>query len=130
MHRALDVITVVLAALGLLALAVLAVRGMREPAIAAQAFGMPAGDGGGAFYHAVYRSRNLALAVIGLLFLLLRMWRAAAILCSVALLLPAYDLYALHAAGAAAPPLHGIILGVLLVLSALLWRMALRTPMR
>ena len=49
MHRTLDVITVVLAALGLLALAVLAVRGMREPAIAAQAFGVPAGDGGGAF---------------------------------------------------------------------------------
>ena len=130
MHRALDVITVVLAALGLLALAALAVRGMWEPAIAAQAFGMPVGDGGGAFYHAIYRSRNLALAVIGLLFLLLRMWRAAAILCSVALLLPAYDLYALHAAGAAAPPLHGSILGVLLVLSALLWRMALRTPIR
>ena len=128
MHKALDGLTVTLATLGLLALAVLAVRGMLDPRAAAQAFGLATTDAAAEFYHAVYRSRNLALALIGLLFLLLRMWRAVAILCSVATLLPAYDLYALHAAGVAAPPLHDIILGVLLVLSALLWRMALRAP--
>jgi hypothetical protein len=128
MSRLLDVLTLVLAALLLLALAALALRGIVDPRAAALAFGLAADDPAAAFYHAVYRDRNLALAVTGLIFLVARMWRALAILASVAITLPAYDIYALMAAKLPVVPLHYISLVALVVLSALLWRLDMRVP--
>jgi hypothetical protein len=69
----------------------------------------------------IARSRNLVLALAGLVFLLASMWRALAILLTASVLLPVYDIVALTVAHAPVPVVHPITLGVLATLAALLW---------
>jgi hypothetical protein len=122
MSRILRIVTTSSVALALTVLALLAIRGIVDPRSAALAFGVAAGDDSAAFYQAVYRSRNLVLALAGFVFLLSSMWRALAILLTASALLPVYDIVALTVADAPVPVVHPITLGVLAVLAALLWR--------
>lgn len=128
MNRLLDLVTVALAALLLTAMALLSIRGMLDPRAAAHAFGVAASDEAAAFYHAVYRDRNLVLAATGLAFLFASMWRALAILATVSVTLPAYDIVVLKLANVLVAPAHPITLGALVALAVLLWIRVTRAP--
>ena len=113
--------TTALAALLLAAFAFLAVRGMLDPATPSSNFGFAAERPDAAAYQLVYRSRNLAIAVSGLLFLLLGQWRALAILTTVCIFLPAFDIVLLQRAGVAVSIIHPGSLVALVIVSGLLW---------
>ncbi|MBC7956829.1 MAG: DUF4267 domain-containing protein [Cytophagales bacterium] len=121
MNKTLDIVTTMVAVLLLGALVALSVRGIVDPASAALAFGVPAVDSSAQFYHAVYRDRNLVLAVTGFVFLLSSMWRALAILATTAISLPAYDIAVLTLAQVPVAGVHAVTLAGLVVLSILLW---------
>lgn len=127
MNRFLQITTIVLATLLLLALAVLSVRGMLDPRAAAHAFGVPAADESAAFYHAVYRDRNLVLSLVGIAFLCSRMWRALAILVTISISLPAYDITVLKLAQVPVAPAHTATLVSLVVLAVVSWLHVLKT---
>jgi len=116
-------------AVSLLLLAVmvlLSVRGIVDPAGAAASFGVPVDDPAANLYQLVYRSRNLVIAAAGLAFLFFGQWRALAILATLAIALPAFDIYALTQAGIAVTLVHPATLAALCVMAALLWvRLAL-----
>lgn len=126
--RILNTVTFVLTLLLLLVQAALAVRGIIDPAAGSIGFGPPADSAAAQFYHAVYRDRNLVLAVVGLLFLFLRMWRALAIVFGVSISLPLFDIVALKLAGVSVLPVHYITLAVLAVLAGLIAARAVKTP--
>jgi hypothetical protein len=128
MNKPLNLLTTALAALLLAAMAALSVRGIVDPHAAAQAFGVPVGDGSAAFYHAVYRDRNLVLAVTGFVFLFLRMWRALAILATISISLPVYDIVVLKMDGVPVVPVHWVTLAGLVMLSVLLWLRVAKAP--
>ncbi len=121
MQRFMKLITAAVAVALLGVLALLAIRGIIAPAGGAAAFGIPAGDPASRFYHAVYRDRNLTIAVVGFVFLALSMWRALAILATVSISLPLYDIVALVLAGVPVVAVHPATLVALIVFSALLW---------
>jgi hypothetical protein len=121
MDRLFDYTTTTIAALLLGVLAILSIRGIVDPAGAAVAFGLPVTEKVAEFYHAVYRDRNLVIAATGIVFLVMAMWRALAILSTIAVSLPAYDIYALKADGIAVVPVHWITLAGLIVLTVLMW---------
>lgn len=121
MSKPLRIFTAGLAGTLLTVLALLSIRGMLDPAAAARAFGVLAEHPSAGFYHAVYRDRNLVLAIVGLAFLLQAMWRALAILTTVAVTLPAYDIVALRAADVPVAMVHPVTLVSLAILAALLW---------
>lgn len=126
--RILNAVTFALTLLLILVQGALAVRGMISPSTGASGFGLPADSATAEFYHAVYRDRNLVIAVIGLLLLFWRMWRALAIVFVVSITLPLYDIVALQLAGVPVLPLHYITLGLLVVLSGLVILRARQTP--
>ena len=77
--RVLNAVTFVLTLLLLLVQTAFAVRGIIDPGAGAAGFGLLSDGHPAQFYHAVYRDRNLVLAVIGLLLLVFGMWRALAV---------------------------------------------------
>ncbi|PZO47202.1 MAG: hypothetical protein DCF16_18080 [Alphaproteobacteria bacterium] len=113
----------------LVVMALLSVRGIVDPAGAAASFGVPVDDPSAYLYQLVYRSRNLVIAVAGLAFLFFGMWRALAILATVAIALPAFDIYALTQAGREVTVVHPATLVALAIMTILLWlRLALNRP--
>jgi hypothetical protein len=126
--RVLNAVTFGLTLLLLVVQAALAVRGIIDPGVGAAGFGLPADGKAAEFYHAVYRDRNLVLAVIGLLLLVFRMWRALAVVFVVSITLPLYDIIALKLSGAPVLPVHFITLAVLVALAGLITARATRTP--
>lgn len=121
MNKPLNLVTTALSILLLGLLALLSLRGIIDPVGAAAAFGVPATDMPARFYHAVYRDRNLVLALTGVVFLVTAMWRALAILTTTAISLPVYDIVVLMQAGVPVSPVHPVTLGALVLLSGLLW---------
>lgn len=121
MTKFFDLATPGLALVLLGVLAFLSISGMLDPGAAAERFGVPAAHPSAEFYHAVYRDRNLTISVAGFAFLLLSMWRALAILTTVAITLPVYDIAALTIAGVPVLPVHWATLIGLIVLASLLW---------
>jgi hypothetical protein len=57
----------------------------------------------------------------GLAFLFMKMWRPLAILSTVSILLPAFDIYLLKRANIDVNAVHAITLGSLIVMAGLLW---------
>lgn len=127
MKRSLDIAAIVLTVLLLLAFAVLSLRGMTVPELASARFGVEVTDPPGALFYRVYLSRNLAIAVIGAIFLGLRQWTPLAILVTVALALPVFDMSALLLGGVTPPVFHPAALALIAVTAALLWRRAAAT---
>jgi hypothetical protein len=126
--RTLNVATFGLTLLLLLAQAALGLRGIVDPTAGALGFGLSADSAAAEFYHAVYRDRNLVISVIGVLLLVFGMWRALAIVFTVGVTLPLYDIFALKMAGVPVLPVHFITLAVLVVLAGLIIARAIRTP--
>jgi len=122
MKRALDMAAIVLTSLLLLGLAVLSLRGMIDPQPASARFGMPVSDAAGTLFYRVYLSRNLVIAVIGAIFLGLRQWTPLAILVTVTVALPIFDMSVLSLGGVTPPFFHPAALALIAITAALLWR--------
>jgi hypothetical protein len=124
MKKSLDLAAPILTALLLLGFAVLALRGLMDPQGASARFGTPVSDGAGVLFYKVYLSRNLVIVIAGVTFLILRIWKALAILVSATALLPVFDMTVLSQSGVTPPAFHPIALVVLLIAAGLLWRPA------
>lgn len=124
MKKTLDLAAPILTALLLLLFAVLALRGMVDPQGASARFGTSVSDSAGTLFYKVYLSRNLVIAIAGAALLMLRMWKALAILVSAAALLPIFDMAVLSQNGVAPPAFHPIALVLMLLAAVLLWRRA------
>jgi hypothetical protein len=122
MKRTLDAAATVLAGLLLLGFALLSVRGIIDPQAASAQFGSPVSDAAGGLYYRVYMSRNLALAATGLLLLLTRQWRSVAILITVTVALPVFDMTVLSLNGVTPPFVHPVALVLIALTAGLLWR--------
>lgn len=127
MKKSLDLAAPILTALLLFLFAGLALRGMVDPQGASARFGTAVSDGAGALFYKVYLSRNLVIAIAGAALLTLRMWKALAILVSVAALLPVFDMAVLSQNGVTPPAFHPLALVLLAIAAALLWRRARAT---
>jgi hypothetical protein len=127
MKRALDIATIVLTSLLLMAFAILVLRGLIDPQQASARFGLPVSDAAGALFYRVYLSRNLVIVVAGAIFLLSRQWTVLAILLTIAAFLPVFDMSVLALNGVTPPALHPIALALLALTAALLWRRARAT---
>ena len=121
MNRFVKLAGPVLAALMLTALAIVAARGLIDPAAGSERFGMTVSDAAGQLFYRVYLSRNLVIVAAGFAFLATGMWRALAILTTAALVLPVFDHLILSRAGGPVPPLHLVTLLVLAIVAGLLW---------
>ena len=128
MKRSLDIATLVLTVLLLLAFAALSLRGITAPYQASARFGSEVTDPAGTLFYRVYLSRNLALAITGAIFLVLRQWRPLAILVTVTLALPIFDMSVLSLGGVRPPVFHPAALALIAIAAALLWRRAAATP--
>jgi hypothetical protein len=126
MTRWLNPATVVLTSLLLLLFGLLAVRGLIDPQTASARFGTAVSDPAGALFFRVYLSRNLVIVVAGIIFLILRNWRALAIIFSVTALLPVFDMSVLLLGGITPPAFHPVALVLLAVVAATLWWRAAR----
>ena len=124
MKKSLDLAATILTALLLLGFAVLALRGLMDPQGASARFGTTVSDSAGALFYKVYLSRNLVIVVAGAALLILRMWKALAILISAAALLPIFDMTVLSQSGVTPPAFHAVALVMLGLAAALLWRRA------
>jgi len=127
MKKSLDLAATVLTALLLLGFAVLALRGLIDPQGASARFGTTVSDSAGALFYKVYLSRNLVIVIAGAALLILRMWKALAILISATALLPIFDMAVLSQSGVTPPAFHAVVLVVLGLAAALLWRRARST---
>ena len=117
MKNLLSALGVVLAGLLIAAFVFLAARGLADPATASARFGEAATDAAGQFYYRVYLVIVLAAAA----FLVLRRWRPLAILMTLVILLPLFDIFSLRANGTQPPVFHYIALAWIVVTSVLLW---------
>ena len=124
MKKTLDLAAPILTALLLLLFAVLALRGLIDPQGASARFGTSVSDSAGTLFYKVYLSRNLVIAITGAALLILRMWKALAILVSASVLLPVFDMAVLAQNGVMPPAFHSIALVLLAIAAALLWRRA------
>jgi hypothetical protein len=127
MKRTLDAAAIVLTALLLLGLAALSVRGLIAPQQASARFGAAVSDAAGTLFYRVYLSRNLVIVVSGAIFLLSRQWTPLAVLLTVAVALPVFDMSVLWLDGVTPPLFHPIALVLILLSAALMWRRALPT---
>ncbi|SIO07503.1 hypothetical protein SAMN05443247_01802 [Bradyrhizobium erythrophlei] len=127
MKRSLDLAAIVLSALLLLAFAVLSIRGMTAPELASARFGAEVTDPAGALFYRVYLSRNFVIAIAGAIFLVSRQWTPLAILVTVTVALPIFDMSVLSLGGVTPPVFHPIALALIAVTAALLWRRAAAT---
>ena len=127
MKRTLDIAAIALTLLLLLGFAALALRGLVGPQQASARFGMPVSDAAGALFYRVYLSRNLVITATGLIFLALRYWRSLALLVTMAIALPLFDMTVLLGEFGSAAPLtiHVATLLVVSLTAALLWRKAI-----
>jgi hypothetical protein len=123
--RSLDIAAIVLTALLLLAFALLSIRGTIAPGQASARFGLEVTDPAGTLFYRVYLSRNLVIAVTGAIFLVLRRWTPLAVLVTVAVALPVFDMSLLSLGGVMPPVFHPAALALLAVTAALLWRRAM-----
>jgi Domain of unknown function (DUF4267) len=121
MKKALDISAVVLTSLLLLAFAVFSLRGLLDPHAASARFGAAVSDQAGTLFYRVYLSRNLVIVATAAILLVLGQWRALAILMSVTLALPLFDMSVLSLSGVTPPALHPLALVELAVVTALLW---------
>jgi Domain of unknown function (DUF4267) len=126
MQRTLDAAAVVLTALFLIGLAIVSLIGLSDPQKASIGYGMPVSDPAGALFYRVFASRNLVIVASGAIYLLLRQWSPLAILISLTSLLAAFDMAVLSLNGVTPPAFHVVTLVLILVISALLWRRAVR----
>jgi hypothetical protein len=124
MKRSLDIAEIVLTSLLLLGFAVLSVRGFIDPQPASARFGMPVSDAAGALFYRVYLSRNLVIAASGAIFLLTRQWTPLAVILTVCVTLPLFDMSFLSLSGVTPPALHPVIFVLIAITAALLWRRA------
>jgi hypothetical protein len=124
MKKSLDVAAIVVTALLLLTLAALSLRGLIDPQTAYTRFGTPVTDTAGSLFYRVYLSRNLVIVVSGAIFLLTRQWMALAVILTVALALPAFDMSVLLLSGVTPPALHPTALVLIAISAALIWRRA------
>ncbi len=126
MKRTLDIAAIALTSLLLFGFAALALRGLVGPQQASARFGMPVSDPAGALFYRVYLSRNLVITAAGLIFLILRYWRSLAVLVTMAIALPLFDMTVLlNEFGSAAPlTIHVATLLVVSLTAVLLWRRA------
>ncbi len=124
MKKSLDLAAPILTGLLLLLFAVLALRGLMDPHKASTAFGTAVSDNAGTLYYRVYLSRNLVIVIAGATLLVLRMWKALAILVSATALLPIFDMTVLSQSGIAPPAFHPVAIVLLAIAAALLWRRA------
>ncbi|MCU7371050.1 hypothetical protein PEC18_09270 [Paucibacter sp. O1-1] len=108
MKNVLSTLGVVLASLLIAAFVFLAARGLIDPSAASARFGAAATDAAGQFYYRVYLSRNLVIVLAAAAFLVLRRWRPLAIVMTLVILLPLFDISSLKANGIQPPrlPLH------------------------
>jgi len=112
--------------LGILAL--LSVRGLVDPAGAAASFGVPLPSPEAVLYQQVYRSRNLVLALTGMALLVTGAWRPLAILTSLSIALPLFDIWIIKAAGLPVAAVHPATLVGLVLLAILVWARVRQTP--
>jgi hypothetical protein len=124
MQKALDIAAVVLAALLVVGLAVVSVRGLIDPQQASLRFGFPVSDAAGALFYRVYLSRNLVIVAASAVFLIRRQWTLLAVLLTAAAVLPAFDMTVLTFDGVAPPAFHKLALALLAIAAALLWRLS------
>ncbi len=122
MKRSLDIAAIVLTVVLLVAFAALSLRGMTVPELASARFGAQVTDPPGALFYRVYLSRNLVIAIIGAIFLVSRQWTPLAILVTVTLALPLFDMSVLSLGGVTPPVFHPIALALIAITAALLWR--------
>jgi hypothetical protein len=125
MRRTLEVATITLTSLFLLALATVSLLGMIDPQKASIGYGMPVSDAAGALFYRVFVSRNLVIVAAGVVFLLLRQWAPLAVLVTLTSMLAVFDMTVLLLGGVTPPAFHAVTLIVILVTAALLWRRAL-----
>jgi len=97
---------------------------LMDPQGASARFGTPVSDSAGTLFYKVYLSRNLVIVIAAAALLVLRMWKALAILISATALLPIFDMAVLSQSGVTPPVFHAVALVVLLIAAALLWRRA------
>jgi Domain of unknown function (DUF4267) len=121
MKKALDIAAVLLTSLLLLAFAFFSLRGLLDPQAASARFGAAVSDPAGTLFYRVYLSRNLVIVATGAILLISRQWRALAILMSVTLALPLFDMTVLSLSGVSPPALHPFALVELAIVTALLW---------
>jgi hypothetical protein len=119
MKRSLDIAAIGLTSLLLLGFAVLSVRGFIDPQPASARFGMPVSDAAGA--------RNLVIAASGAIFLLTRQWTPLAVILTVCVTLPLFDMSFLALSGVTPPVLHPVALALIILSAGLIWRRALPT---
>ena len=124
MQKALDIAAVVLAALLVVGLAVVSVRGLIDPQQASLRFGLPVSDAAGALFYRVYLSRNLVIVAASAVFLIRRQWTPLAVLLTAAASLPVFDMTVLTFDGVTPPAFHKLALALLAIAAALLWRLS------
>jgi hypothetical protein len=92
MRKLLGVAAILCVSLFLLMFAVYSVRGLLAPELtSARFFGLPTVDVDGTLYYRVYLSRNLAIVVASVVFLVRRQWQPLAVLTTAAVALPVFD---------------------------------------
>ena len=124
MKRSLDIAAIAMTSLLLLAFAVLSLRGLIDPQTASTRFGTPVSDIAGSLFYRVYLSRNLVIAASGAIFLLTRQWTPLAVILTVCVTLPLFDMSFLSLSGVTPPALHPVIFLLIAITAALLWRRA------
>ena len=122
-----DRIAVGLTILFLVAFSLYSFRGLLLPEIVSARFGAPVSDATAALFFRVYLSRNIALILLGLIFLKLDWRKPLAILMSLIAGLPVFDASVLLAQFGRGAQLsfHATAFALLAVTSGLLWLRAL-----
>jgi hypothetical protein len=97
MKKLLGVAAILFVSLFMLMFAVYSLRGLFAPELtSARFFGLPTVDVDGTLYYRVYLSRNLAIVVVGFVFLIRRQWQPLAVLTTAAMALPVFDATVLY----------------------------------
>ena len=124
MKKLLGTAAVFFVSLFLLMFAVYSARGLFAPeSMSVRFFGLPTIDVDGTLYYRVYLSRNLAIVVAGLVFLMRRQWQPLAVLTTAAMALPVFDATVLYNVLGGATPLSGHVAAFMVIgiASILLW---------
>jgi hypothetical protein len=119
-----------LAIVASVAIVLLGLRAIIDPVAASAGFGLPMQTATETTFVQIYGSRNALLGAISLLLAALGLWRAVAVTFSCACALPLFDaaLIVSHHGVGAVLVRHGVILAILIAISALLWRFAVKAP--
>lgn len=119
-----DIAAVVLAALLVVGLAIVSIRGLIDPQQASLRFGFPVSDAAGALFYRVDLSRNLVIVAASAVFLIRRQWTPLAVLLTAAAALPIFDMTVLSFDGVTPSAFHKLALALLAIAAALLWRLS------